>query len=73
MIIIYGHPKLMQPGSGIFKSGGSVKRAKAIVLATTNYNDAKIKAEIYKDLGEAMSSIEILTLKDNERMQDRGC
>lgn len=59
-------------GSGIFKSGDPVKRARAIVLATTNYNDPKMLAEISKDLGEAMSGIEISTLKDNERMQERG-
>lgn len=59
-------------GSGIFKSGDPVKRAKAIVLATTNYNDPKILAEISKDLGEAMSGIEISTLNESERMQERG-
>lgn len=59
-------------GSGIFKSGDPVKRARAIVLATTNYNDPKMLAEISKDLGEAMSGIEISALKDSERMQDRG-
>ncbi|MEA4900246.1 pyridoxal 5'-phosphate synthase lyase subunit PdxS [Desulfitobacterium sp.] len=59
-------------GSGIFKSGDPVKRAKAIVLATTNYKDPKILAEISKDLGEAMSGIEISTLSESERMQERG-
>ena len=59
-------------GSGIFKSGEPEKRARAIVLATTNYNDPKMLAEISKDLGEPMSGIEISTLKDNERMQERG-
>lgn len=59
-------------GSGIFKSGDPVKRARAIVLATTNYKDPKMLAEISKDLGEAMSGIEISTLKENERMQERG-
>lgn len=59
-------------GSGIFKSGEPEKRARAIVLATTNYNDPKMLAEISKDLGEPMSGIEISTLKDSERMQERG-
>ncbi|MBP2626903.1 MAG: Pyridoxal biosynthesis lyase pdxS [Firmicutes bacterium] len=59
-------------GSGIFKSGDPVKRAKAIVAATTYYNDPKILAEISRDLGEAMVGIEISTLSDHERMQDRG-
>ena len=59
-------------GSGIFKSGNPEARAKAIVLATTHYNDFKILAEISKDLGEAMSGIEISTLAASERMQERG-
>lgn len=59
-------------GSGIFKSGNPEARAKAIVLATTHYKDAKILAEISKDLGEAMSGIEISTLAPSERMQERG-
>ncbi|MHB8125106.1 MAG: pyridoxal 5'-phosphate synthase lyase subunit PdxS [Desulfitobacteriaceae bacterium] len=59
-------------GSGIFKSGDPQARAKAIVLATTHYRDAKILADISKDLGEAMSGIEISTLAASERMQERG-
>ena len=59
-------------GSGIFKSSNPVARAKAIVMATTHYNDSKMLAEISKDLGQPMSGIEISTLKENERMQDRG-
>lgn len=59
-------------GSGIFKSGDPKARAKAIVLATTHYNDAKLLAEISKDLGQAMSGIEISTLAASERMQERG-
>jgi len=59
-------------GSGIFKSGNPKARAKAIVLATTHFKDAKILAEISKDLGEAMPGIEISTLLDSERMQERG-
>lgn len=59
-------------GSGIFKSGDPAKRAKAIVAATTYYNDAKILAEVSKDLGEAMVGIEISTIPDNQRMQERG-
>ncbi|MDP4109951.1 MAG: pyridoxal 5'-phosphate synthase lyase subunit PdxS [Bacillota bacterium] len=41
-------------GSGIFKSGNPAKRANAIVKAVTNFNDAKILAELSEDLGEAM-------------------
>jgi len=59
-------------GSGIFKSGDPVKRAKAIVAATTYYKDPKILAEISRDLGEAMVGINISTIPDNERMQERG-
>ncbi|KMT23370.1 pyridoxal 5'-phosphate synthase lyase subunit PdxS [Clostridium cylindrosporum] len=44
-------------GSGIFRSGNPEKRAKAIVLATTYYNDPKIIAEVSEDLGEPMSGI----------------
>ena len=41
-------------GSGIFKSGDPEKRAQAIVKAVTNFNDAKMLAELSEDLGEAM-------------------
>lgn len=44
-------------GSGIFKSGDPEKRANAIVKAVTNYMDAKMIAELSKDLGEAMVGI----------------
>ncbi len=44
-------------GSGIFKSGNPAKRAAAIVKAVTNYNDAKMIAELSEDLGEAMVGI----------------
>lgn len=44
-------------GSGIFKSGNPEKRANAIVKAVTNYNDAKMIAELSEDLGEAMVGI----------------
>ena len=44
-------------GSGIFKTGNPAKRAAAIVKAVTNYNDAKLLAELSEDLGEAMVGI----------------
>lgn len=44
-------------GSGIFKSGNPEKRARAIVLAVTNYNDPKLLAELSEDLGDAMVGI----------------
>lgn len=59
-------------GSGIFKASDPAKRAKAIVAATTYYNDPKVLAEVSRDLGEAMAGIEISTLAPNERMQERG-
>lgn len=59
-------------GSGIFKSGDPVHRAKAIVAATTYYRDPAVLAEISRDLGEPMVGIEISTLSAGERMQERG-
>jgi pyridoxal 5'-phosphate synthase pdxS subunit len=44
-------------GSGIFKSGDPAKRAQAIVKAVTNFNDAKMLAELSENLGEAMVGI----------------
>jgi len=59
-------------GSGIFKSGDPVKRAKAIVEATTHFEDADIIARVSRDLGEAMVGINISDIPEGERMQERG-
>ncbi len=59
-------------GSGIFKSANPEKFAKAIVQATTNYEDFALLAAISKDLGPAMPGLEIATLSGQQRMQDRG-
>ncbi|MEN6327128.1 MAG: pyridoxal 5'-phosphate synthase lyase subunit PdxS [Syntrophomonas sp.] len=59
-------------GSGIFKSGDPMKRARAIVAATTYFNDPAVLAEVSRDLGEAMVGIDISTIRPEERMQDRG-
>ncbi|MCO6547737.1 MAG: pyridoxal 5'-phosphate synthase lyase subunit PdxS [Gilliamella sp.] len=59
-------------GSGIFKSQNPEKFAKAIVQATTYFDDYPRLAELSKGLGEAMKGIEISTLTQSERMQDRG-
>ncbi len=59
-------------GSGIFKSANPEMRAKAIVAATTHYQDAKMLAEISRNLGEAMEGMEISAIPDNQRMQERG-
>lgn len=59
-------------GSGIFKSQKPSMRAKAIVAATTHYNNPQILAEVSRDLGEAMPGLEINTIAPVHRMQDRG-
>ncbi|MFA5843324.1 MAG: pyridoxal 5'-phosphate synthase lyase subunit PdxS [Coriobacteriia bacterium] len=59
-------------GSGIFKSGDPAKRAKAIVEATTHFEDADIIARVSRDLGEPMVGINISDIPDSERMQERG-
>lgn len=59
-------------GSGIFKSGDPVKRAKAIVAATTHFNDPQVLGEVSKDLGEPMVGINCSTIAEIDRMQDRG-
>ena len=59
-------------GSGIFKSSDPDKRAKAIVRATTHYNDAKIVAECSEELGEAMRGIDVAKLDQKELLQTRG-
>ncbi|RLL40394.1 pyridoxal 5'-phosphate synthase lyase subunit PdxS [Oceanobacillus piezotolerans] len=59
-------------GSGVFKSESPEKFASAIVQATTYYNDYDLIAKLSKELGTAMKGIDISTLKQEERMQDRG-
>ncbi|MEW5953419.1 MAG: pyridoxal 5'-phosphate synthase lyase subunit PdxS [Bacillota bacterium] len=59
-------------GSGIFKSANPAARAKAIVSATTHYNDPQILAEISTDLGDAMPGLEIASIAPEQRMQNRG-
>jgi len=59
-------------GSGIFKSGDPSERARAIVEATTFYQDAAKVAKVSAGLGEAMVGINIDTLAPADRMQDRG-
>ena len=57
-------------GSGIFKSKNPAKRARAIVLATMNYNNPEIIAKASEDLGEAIFGIQVQTLET--KLQDRG-
>ncbi|EHY56975.1 Pyridoxal 5'-phosphate synthase subunit snz1 [Exophiala dermatitidis] len=59
-------------GSGIFKSGNAAKRAKAIVQATTHYQDAKVLAQCSEGLGEAMVGINCGTMAPTEKLAGRG-
>ncbi|UCG54190.1 MAG: pyridoxal 5'-phosphate synthase lyase subunit PdxS [Dehalococcoidia bacterium] len=59
-------------GSGIFKSSNPEKRGRAIVRATTHYNDPKIIAEVSKGLGEAMPGLDIKQIPEQELLAPRG-
>ena len=59
-------------GSGVFKSGEPSVRARAIVEATTFFNDPGKIAKVSRNLGEAMVGINVETLAPADRMQDRG-
>lgn len=59
-------------GSGIFKSGDPLKRARAIVRATTHFEDPDIIAEVSRDLGEPMVGINLDKLPEHEQMARRG-
>ena len=59
-------------GSGIFKSGNPLARAKAIVRATTHFEDPNILAEVSRNLGEPMVGINLDTLPEQELMARRG-
>jgi pyridoxal 5'-phosphate synthase pdxS subunit len=59
-------------GSGIFKSSDPAKRAKAIVRATTHWQDPKVVADVSRGLGEAMHGLEIPQIPEAERLATRG-
>ncbi|MGA7395853.1 MAG: pyridoxal 5'-phosphate synthase lyase subunit PdxS [Solirubrobacterales bacterium] len=59
-------------GSGIFKSDDPERRAKAIVEATTHFNDPERIASASEDLGEAMPGIEMSSLSEDTRLANRG-
>lgn len=59
-------------GSGIFKSENPAARAKAIVEATTHYNDPSVLARVSRGIGEAMRGIQAAGLSEIERIQGRG-
>jgi pyridoxal 5'-phosphate synthase pdxS subunit len=59
-------------GSGILKSGDPAKRARAIVKAVTHFNDAKILAEVSRNLGEAMVGINVSSMREEDKLAQRG-
>jgi pyridoxal 5'-phosphate synthase pdxS subunit len=59
-------------GSGIFKSSDPALRAKAIVIATTHFNDPDMVAKASEGLGEAMRGIDVAKLATEDMLQTRG-
>jgi pyridoxal 5'-phosphate synthase pdxS subunit len=59
-------------GSGIFKSENPSVMAKAIVKATTHYNDPEMLAEISKGLGASMPGLDVRSLDESEKLSNRG-
>jgi pyridoxal 5'-phosphate synthase pdxS subunit len=59
-------------GSGIFKSSDPLRRAKAIVKATTHFEDPTILAEVSRGLGEPMRGIEVSAIPEQQLMAGRG-
>ncbi len=59
-------------GSGIFKSANPERRARAIVEATTNFDDASVVAKVSRGLGAAMVGVDVATLAEEERLAGRG-
>ena len=59
-------------GSGIFKSSDPEARAKAVVKATTHFEDAKIVLEAHEELGEAMKGLDIRQMDEKDMLSTRG-
>jgi pyridoxal 5'-phosphate synthase pdxS subunit len=59
-------------GSGIFKSADPANRARAIVKATTHFNDPKIVLEASESVGEAMKGLDIHQIAEKDLLQTRG-
>ena len=59
-------------GSGIFKASNPEAVAKAVVKATTHYQDPQVIAEVSKNLGEAMPGLDIKTIPEEELLASRG-
>lgn len=58
--------------SGIFRSSNPKKMAKAIVRATTSYNNPEVLAEVSEDLGEAMYGVEMSCIDERNQYANRG-
>ena len=59
-------------GSGIFKSSNPAARARAIVEATTYFNDPDILAKVSRGLGEPMRGLDAASMPKEELLQTRG-
>jgi pyridoxal 5'-phosphate synthase pdxS subunit len=59
-------------GSGIFRSEDPARRARAIVVATTHWQDARRVAEVSAGLGQAMRGLDVASLAPDQRLADRG-
>lgn len=59
-------------GSGIFKSSNPEVMAKAMVKATTHYQDPKVIIEVSKGLGKAMPGLDIKSIPEEELLATRG-
>jgi pyridoxal 5'-phosphate synthase pdxS subunit len=59
-------------GSGIFKAEDPASRARAIVRATTHYEDPKVLAEVSRGIGKAMAGLEISEIGPENLIQFRG-
>ena len=59
-------------GSGIFKSSDPEARAKAVVKATTHFEDPKMVLEAHEELGEAMKGLDIRQMEEKDMMSTRG-
>ena len=59
-------------GSGIFKSDDPAERAKAVVEATTHYQNSEIVANASKGLKKAMKGLDMSEIAEEDRLQERG-
>jgi pyridoxal 5'-phosphate synthase pdxS subunit len=59
-------------GSGIFKSDDPAPRAKAIVEATTYFNDPDVLAKVTRELGEPMRGLDVRSMPESEKLAGRG-